>query len=205
MNRSAPLLALLLAQLLVSGCGPIVQIGAKGPPAESLLLVEATARPRPVPNASSQTVAVDLPQLPAMLQTLRLAVRISESEIKYLSAASWAETPSRQVQRLLADTLASRGLAVLDRSQASARPDATLSGTLRDFSLDVRDPGHPMVRVRYDAQLSRPGDPRPIGLRRFEASEPALDQTPAAVAAALARASNALAADLADWTATTLN
>lgn len=190
--------------LAVPGCGPLVQIGAKFPPASSLLLIEADARPAPTVAATGPTLAVELPQLPAMLQTLRLAVRISDSEIQYLAAASWAETPSRQVQRLLADTLTARGIAVVDRGHASARADAALSGTLRDFTLDVRDPLAPVVRVRYDAQVGRSGTARPLGIRRFDASERVASQQPADVAAALSRATNRMALELADWTAASL-
>lgn len=201
------LMPALVGLLMLGSCGPIVQIGAKGPPAESLLLIEADAIPVETEGAgrlNGPTIAVELPQLPSMLQTLRLAVRTDANEIQYLSAASWAETPSRLVQRLLSDTLAARGMAVIDRSQASARPDAALSGTLRDFTLDVRAPGRSVVRVRYDAQLARPGEPRPLAIRRFEASEPAASEAPADVAAALSRATNRLAADLADWAGASL-
>lgn len=197
----------LVAVLLLGSCGPIVQIGAKGPPAESLLLIEADAAPVETDGGgrlNGPTIAVELPQLPSMLQTLRLAVRTDANEIQYLSAASWAETPSRLVQRLLSDTLAARGMAVIDRSQASARPDAALSGTLRDFTLDVRSPDKSVVRVRYDAQLARPGEQRPLAIRRFEAIEPTASEAPADVAAALSRATNRLAADLADWAGATL-
>ena len=195
-------LALLIPLALLPACGPLVQIGSGRPVADSLLVIEADAKPQPAPNGLGMTLTVELPQLPAMLQTLRLPVRTSDSEIKYLAAASWAETPSRQFQRLIADTLASRGMAILDRSQAATRPTASLSGTLRDFTLDVR--ARPMVIVRYDAQLSRPGQPNPVALRRFEVTEPVADQSPANVAAALSRAANRLATDLADWTGASL-
>jgi cholesterol transport system auxiliary component len=38
-----------------------------------------------------------------------------------------------------------------------------------------------------------------VRLRRFDAVEPAFDKRPAAVAAALNRAANRVAADVADW------
>jgi len=195
---------LLLIPLLMAACGPLVQIGAGGPAAESLLVVEADANVPATPNGLGMTLTVELPQLPATLQTLRLPVRTSESEIRYLAGASWAETPSRQFQRLISDTLASRGMAILDRRQASNRPVASLSGTLRDFTLDVRDPLQPLVVVRYDAQLAKPGQREPVALRRFEAKEPVSSQNPPDVAAALGRAANRLAAEMADWASTSL-
>lgn len=191
-----------MAAFTVAGCGPLVQIGAKSPPAEALLLVEATVATAPQAQVAVKgpTLTVDLPQLPSPLQTLRVAVRTSENEIQYLTAASWAETPNRLLQRLIADTLTGRGVAVIDRSRANAVADAALSGTLREFTLDVRNPSAPMVIVRFDAQLTRAGTARPLGIRRFDASEPVRSEAPVDVAAALSRASNRLAAELANWT-----
>jgi len=197
MMRYLPLLFVLTA------CGPLVQIGAGKAPPNSLLMIEAAAKPAASPTALAMTLTVELPQTPAMMQTLRLPVRTSDSEIRYLEAASWAEAPSRQFQRLLSDTLAARGMAILDRSQAATRPVASLSGTLRDFTLDVRSA--PKVVVRYEAQLSKPGQPTPVALRRFEMTEPVSSQQPADVAAALGRAANRLAEELADWTSASLD
>lgn len=195
-RRLAPML---LSMLLLGSCGPLVQIGAKAPPAEALLLIEADVKPAAQDQVhTAPTIAVELPKLPSMLQTLRVAVRTSDNEIQYLIAASWAETPSRLVQRLLADTLSARGLAVVDRSQAGVRADATLSGALREFTLDVRGPA-PLVIVRFDAQLVQPASARPLIIRRFDASEPAASEAPVDVAAALSRATNRLAAELANW------
>ena len=124
----------------------------------------------------------------------------SATEVTYLVGAAWAEQPNRQFQRLLADTLTANGLAVVDLRQSGIAPARTLTGTLRDFGLDVRDPGNPVVRVRYDAQLAATRNPAAgVGLRRFEASVPASSQTPTAVAAALNLAANQLAAEVAAW------
>lgn len=194
------------AALMISACGPIVQIGAKTPPAQSLLLIEAdtTTAPQLQDTVKGTTLAVELPQLPSTLQTLRLAVRTSDNEIQYLPAASWAEIPSRLVQRLISDTLGNSGIVIIDRSQASARADVALSGTLREFALDVRNPSGSSVVVRFDAQLTRTGTPRPIAIRRFDASEPVRSEAPVDVAAALSRATNRLAAELSIWTSQSL-
>jgi cholesterol transport system auxiliary component len=56
-----------------------------------------------------------------------------------------------------------------------------------------------MVRVRYDAQISGPGGA--ISLRRFDAEEPVPGMQPPVVGAALNRAANRVAADVAAWVA----
>jgi cholesterol transport system auxiliary component len=193
------LLCLVPAAALV-GCGPIVQIGGNAKAPESLLTIASTATARAYagPTRLADTLAVALPTVPATLQTLRLPVTGSASEVRYLAGATWAEQPNRQFQRLLADTITANGTPVLDARQPAVSPARLLSGTLRDFGLDIS--GAPQVRVRFDAQLAAPRAPDGrVGIRRFEASEPVADQSPPAVAAALNRAANRVAAEVADW------
>ncbi|KPF67315.1 hypothetical protein IP88_12310 [alpha proteobacterium AAP81b] len=184
----------------VAACGPLVQIGGNAKPPESLLTITATASPRPYvgPSRLAETLAVAVPMVPATLQTLRLPVTSGSGEVRYLVGANWAEQPNRQFQRLLSDTIAAAGTPVLDARQPAVSPARLLSGTLRDFGLDVG--GAPVVRVRYDAQLAHPRAPDgQVGIRRFEASEAVADQSPTAVAAALNRAANRVAAEVAEW------
>jgi cholesterol transport system auxiliary component len=184
-----------------SGCGPLVQIGGNSPAPVSLLTLSATTPPAayagPVPTAAS--LAVELPAVPLILQTLRLPVTTSAIEVRYLTGAAWAEQPNRQFQRLLADTLAAKGVPVLDPRQTRTPPARTLTGTLARFGLDVSDPASPVVRVRYDAQLGASRTAPTVLLRRFDAEEPVAAQTPVAVAAALNRAANRVAVDVAAW------
>lgn len=189
------------AAFALTACGPLVQIGGNAKPPESLLTLTATATPgAPTgPVASSGTIAVEVPAVPAALQTLRLPVTTSTTEVTYLVGATWAEQPARQFQRLLADTLTAGGQAVIDTRQSNISPARTLTGTLRDFGVDARDPAAPVVRVRYDAQIAAPRAAE-VALRRFEVSEPVADTDPVTVAAALNRAANRVAAEVAGWT-----
>ena len=195
--------ACLGALALLAGCGPLVQIGGNAPVPQSLLTITATASPRAYagPARQGDTLGVELPGVPATLQTLRIPVTTSASEVSYLVGATWSEQPNKQFQRLLADTLAAAGIPVIDVRQSNLAPARRLTGTLRDFGLDVRDSAQPVVRVRYDAQLTDPRAPAALLIRRFDASEPAADQRPVAIAAALDRAANRIAADVAGWAA----
>lgn len=187
--------------LLLGSCGPLVQIGGNAAPPISLLTLVATTPPATYtgPAPTSASLAVETPAVPLPLQTLRLPVTVNTSEIRYLVGATWAEQPNRQFQRLLADTLAAKGVAVVDARQTRTPPARTLSGTLATFGLDVSDAANPVVRVRFDAQLGSNRTAPTVMLRRFDASEPARVQTPAAVAAALNRAANRVAVDVAIW------
>ncbi|WP_310497711.1 ABC-type transport auxiliary lipoprotein family protein [Sandarakinorhabdus sp.] len=185
--------------LALSGCGPLVQIGGNTPAPEALLTLSAAAVPRPYggPAAVGETLSVAVPSVPAVLQTLRLPVTTSSVETSYLAGASWAEQPARQFQRVLADTLTADGQAVIDARTGAVPAARQLTGTLRSFGLDVS--GAAVVRVRYDAQLAGPRGNGSVAIRRFDTEEPVSSQTPAAVAAALNRAANRVAADVAAW------
>jgi cholesterol transport system auxiliary component len=191
----------LMLALLLTGCGPLVQIGSTDKPPVSLLTLSATTPPAAYagPAPTSATIAVEVPAVPLPLQTLRLPVTTSAIEVRYLTGATWAEQPNRQFQRLLADTLAGKGVPVLDPRQTRTPPARTLTGTLSRFGLDVSDPASPVVRVRYDAQLGASRTAPTVMLRRFDAEEPVAAQTPVAVAAALNRAANRVAVDVAAW------
>ena len=196
MMRLIPTLA---ATLLLAGCGPLVQVGGNVPAPAALLVLRADAPPPEWagPAALGDTLAVAVPDVPAELQTLRLPVQVSGASVQYLAGANWAEQPSRQFQRLLADTLAGAGVPVLDTRSGSVAPARQLTGHLREFGLDVR--GAPVVRVRYDAQLAGPRGAGTVALRSFVAEEKVASQQPAAVAAALNRAANRLASEVAVW------
>jgi cholesterol transport system auxiliary component len=191
-----PVFALLLA---LAACGPIVQIGGNEKPPQALLTLNATATPRPYagPGALGPTIAVDVPRVPMTLQTVRLPVTTSATDVSFLVGATWAEQPNRQFQQLLVDTLSADGQSVINRRETVVQPARVISGTLRTFGLDVSNPGAAVVRVRYDAQLTANG--AVVSLRRFDAVQPVTSQSPSAVAAALNLAANAVAAEVSDW------
>jgi len=195
MQRFAPI----IAALALAGCGPLVQVGGNAPAPDALLVLRADAPPPQWagPTAVGDTLAVAIPDVPAELQTLRLPVQLTSATVQYLAGASWAEQPNRQFQRLLADTLAGAGVAMLDTRSGGVAPARALSGHLREFGLDVR--GAPVVRVRYDAQLAGPRGAGTVALRSFVAEEKVASQQPAVVAAALNRAANRLAGEVAAW------
>ncbi len=193
------------AALLLAGCGgPLVQIGGGGEPPGALLTLRSAAPPVSSARVDpGNTLTILAPIVPGTLQTLRLPVLTSETEVQYLKEANWVEQPSRLFQRLLADTLASRaGVTIVSDRQSDIAAARRLSGQLLEFGLDARDPSRPQVRVRFDATLTgRAGALH--AQRRFETTQPVTAQTPSEVGAALNAAANTLAADVASWVSAT--
>ena len=187
----------------LAACGPLVQIGGNAKAPASLLALRATAAPLTTTTTTTDpkaTVLVLVPAVPGMLQTLRIPVLTSDTTVEYLTGATWAEQPNREFQHVLADTIAAKGIPVLDPRQSTAASGRTLSGALLDFSLDVRNPASAVVRVRFDAALTGVGK-TPFAIRRFDATAPVVSQNPTDVAIALNTAANQVAADVAAWIA----
>ncbi len=192
------LASLVAASLALAACGPLVQIGGNDTPPDALLTLRSNPAATPAQTADpTRTLLIDEPSVPGALQTLRLPVTVSDTEIQYLKAANWIEQPSELFQHLLADTIGARGgLLVLSDHQSSVPAARRLNGQLLEFGLDVR--GTPQVRVRYDALLTG-ADSQALAARRFEATQPVAAQDPTTVGAALNTAANKVAEEVADW------
>jgi cholesterol transport system auxiliary component len=193
MTRIARPLAALLATGLLAGC---ISFGEKPPAA--LMSLSPDAR---VPVGQAKTtddkhaVSVAIPALPSALRNQRIAVQ-SGTAFAYLPKAAWADTPAHLFRDVLAETIeAKTGRFVPDQRNAAITPDTRLGGTLAAFQLLG---GQGKVQVTFDATLAHAGSDK-IATRRFEATEPVSGTDPASVDAALNRAANAVASDVADW------
>ncbi len=191
--RIARGLAALFPALALAGC---LSLGAE-PPA-SLLNLTAEAR-APVGSETSGTrenaLAVEEPQVPAEIDVLRVPVRVSDTELAYLKDAVWVDKPARLFRRMLAETLRMRtSRLVIDSDDPSLFAESHLRGTLREFGYDA---SRSAVIVRFDA--IRQGASGAVETQRFEVVEEGVLAKPAPVGAALNRASNEVARQVADW------
>lgn len=186
--------ALIALPLVLSGC-----ISLGGDPPESLLTLSSEARTpvgAGVAAGPDRTVIAVLPiDSPAKLDVLRVPVAVSDTELAYLQEAFWVEKPARLFRGLLGETLRARGNAlVLDSDETVALANVTLRGNLIDMGYVAQDSA---VVVRFDAiRIDGAGT---ATTRRFEARETGVPAEGRAVGAAINRAANTVAADVADW------
>lgn len=181
----------LLATL--SGC---ISLGDK-PPKQLLSLTSDAKVPAGQAKVTrdTQAVSVALPALPPALRNNRIAVQ-SGGAFAYLPKSAWVDTPAGLFRGVLAETIEARtGRFVPDQRNGAITPDTRLAGTLSAFQLLG---GQGRVLVIYDATISRSGSDE-IRTRRFEATAPVGEEDAASVSAALNRAANAVAGDVADW------
>lgn len=191
----------LLLLLLLSACGPIVQVGRPAPPPPALFVLTpppgtaVAAGVEPVDPA--RAISVLAFNAPSMLATVRLPVMTDATSVTYLKDAQWAEPPARLIGRLIEQRLAGVGVAVIDRRVTGRAAASVLGGTLRAFQVDVGS-GAPRVVVRLDATLAGPGGTR---LRSFEREVPLARVDGTEAARAFNQAANLVAGDLVAWVA----
>lgn len=189
--RRSLLSAALLASL--AGC---VSLGPK-PPEELMSLTSDATVPAGQAKVTSdrQALTIMLPALPAELRNQRIAVQ-SGTSFAYLPKAGWVDMPNHMFRAVLAETVeAKTGRFVPDQRNPAITPNTRLGGTLAAFQLLG---GQGKVLVIFDATISHSGSDE-LQARRFEATEPVGSADPANVTAALNRAANAVASDVADW------
>jgi cholesterol transport system auxiliary component len=184
--------------LALSGCslGGMLGGGGKAPTTLVTLTPEAAEPATLVRSAAaSQAVTVMVPTVPKELAAVRVPVQVNYVDVQYVTNVQLVDTPDRLFQRLLSETIRrTTNRVVLDPNQASLDPGLVVTGMLQRFGYDA---GSGQVVVTYDASLSTAGGNR-VETRRFTASAPA-DGTAATVPAALNRAANQVALDVAKW------
>jgi cholesterol transport system auxiliary component len=180
------------AALLLAGC---ISFGPKVP--DTLLSLTSEAPPAPGAGTSgtlASAIVVLEPEAGQRLDVQRVPVQVDAANVAYLKNAMWVERPARLLQRLIAETIRGRdGRLVLDADPA-ADTAIRLSGRLLEMGYDARTAS---AVVRFDAVRERP-DGR-IDTRRFESIVAGVQAEAGPVGAALNRAANDVARQVADW------
>lgn len=181
-----------LAALLLAGC---VNLGGPKVP-DTLLSLTPEAAAAPGTGASgtlSSAVVVLQPGAARRLDVQRVPVQVDEANVAYLKNAMWVERPARLLQRLIAETIRARsGRLVLD-DDPGADAAVRLSGELLDMGFDARTSS---AVIRLDVVREQSGR---IDTRRFESVVPGVAAKAEPVGAALNRAANDIARQVADW------
>jgi cholesterol transport system auxiliary component len=181
------------ALLALGGC---VSFGGKAPKTLMTLTTSAAVPTETVRQASDDnTVLILTPTATAAVATVRIPVYDGATMLSYVADGAWNEPPARAIQRLLSETVTARtAKVVLDPRQFGASPAMRLSGQLQRFGID---PGAMQAVVIFDAQLSRAAGK--VETRRFVAKSPVATIDAPQSGAALNRAANDVAAQVADW------
>ncbi|MEO7747813.1 MAG: ABC-type transport auxiliary lipoprotein family protein [Sphingomicrobium sp.] len=181
----------------LGGCSLGGLLGGGKPPTTLQTLTPEAPDPGAITRAANagQTVTISTPSTAKELRTVRVPVQITPTDIQYVTGLQWIDTPDRLFQELVAETVRrTTGRVVLDPRQSTLDPGLQVTGALQEFGYNASSR---QVMVRYDASLSTEGGTR-VETRRFTATAPA-DGTGPSVGAALNRAANQVALDVARW------
>lgn len=194
----APLLRLasLATVLLLGGCSLL-------PEAE---VVQIYLLPSPQAQASSQprltkSLGIARPLSSLTLESTRIAVVPQGSEISNYKGARWSDpVPSLLRDHLLEAFQRDGRFPALSSTSQHLQSDYVLTGNLLAFQSEYRN-GKPEATIRLDARLVHTLSQRVIASRSFSVRQPSQDVAVPAVVQAFGQASDQIAAQLIDWTA----
>lgn len=195
-----PLLRLLPATLLALPLAGCISFGPKPPPTLMTIHSAQVVQPGAARTGDdSKAVAVATPTAEPTLMTQRVMVQSGDNSVAYLKDALWAAAPTALMRNVLAETImAKTGRIVPEQRMLSLQPDTRLSGKLVAFGLD--GPGM-AVMVTFEGTIMHAGSNQ-VETRRFSARLPVSAEDAATVGAALDKAANQVAGEVADWIGT---
>ncbi|WP_256643443.1 ABC-type transport auxiliary lipoprotein family protein [Stenotrophomonas sp. 9(2022)] len=152
------------------------------------------------PQADWQLV-VSKPSAARMVDSPRINVRPTPSELEIYKGASWAQPATDIIEDTLLrgfeDSGRLRGVA---RTAAGIRADYKLATDIRRFESDYQGQATPTVVIEVNAKLIHTTDQRVVADRTFRQAQPVGSTDVAAVAAAFERGLQQLAQDVVGWT-----
>ena len=191
-------LTLLLACLALSGCSALAALDQAATPLD----VHELRGPSQVPDARSTSplhLSVELPSTGGAIETDRILVRTSPTQIAYLPDARWSAPAPRMLQTAMVETfLRADAFAFVGQRPLGPSGDLALVTTLLDFGAEVAGEGA-RVEITLVARLVRERDATILSRRTFRRTVPVPDTSSAAILAGYAAAADAVLGDLAAW------
>jgi len=172
------------------------------PKAESPDIYRLPSTPLPHDSAPgvNWSLRVDTPNAERMIDSSRIAVLPQGNVVSVYQGARWSDTGTTLLRNRIIDGFRDNGrIAGLSSDESSLQADYSLAGDLRSFQ-SVYENGQPVVVIRFDARLVRNSGLRIVASHRFDITQPVGGTSVPQVVAAFGQASDALAAQLVNWT-----
>ncbi|MGF9691504.1 ABC-type transport auxiliary lipoprotein family protein [Rhizobium sp. 0TCS1.26] len=187
---SKALIALPLIALLLAGCGS----KANNDTFDLSITPMANA-----PTAKSRQILVTEPTALKSLDSEQVVVRVSASEIQYLSKSQWGDRLPRMVQSKLVEAFENTGkLAGVGKPGQGLAIDYQVVTDIRAFEVDTS--GADVAHVQISAKILNDRNGTVRAQRVFEASVPVRGADNAQFVAAINRAFAQVGAEIVDWT-----
>lgn len=166
--RRSHIAILLALSVVAAGCGQLIP---QGPAADLYNLTPKSTFPQNLPTVDWQLV-VEEPIAAGGLDTDRIALRPSPTELKYFAGSRWAERAPRMVQTLLVESFENTGrIMAVGRQVIGLRSDFNLKTELREFQAEYFEgtQAPPQIRVRINAKIVAQPRQAIVGSKTFEA------------------------------------
>jgi cholesterol transport system auxiliary component len=183
---------------LLSGCS-ILGSGDKNPVTLYSPAVQVKVDPS-WPQVAWQLVLAK-PSAARMVDSPRINVRPTPSELEIYRGASWAQPATDMIEDTLLRGFEDSGrINGVARTAAGIRADYKLSTDIRRFESDYQGQATPTVVIELNAKLIHVADQRVVADRTFRQAQPVGSTDVPAVAAAFERGLQQIAQDVVGWT-----
>ncbi len=146
-------------------------------------------------------LAISHPEAARMIDTLRIAVRPTPGELEVYKGASWAKTPSDQLQDTVLHALEdSHKIPAVARQGTGMAADYTLLSEVRRFEADYAGGAVPSAIIEVNVKLLQATDQDVVATQTVRQSIPASGTVTGTVSQAFNTALGAIAHDIAGWT-----
>ena len=184
--------------LALAGCASLLGVG----PAPHLYRVTPKSTyPANLPHPAAQLL-VDVPLVPAGLDTSRIALTRSAVSIDYFADSEWTARVPLLVQTALLESFEnSKTITVIDRESVGLRADFILMTEIRHFEA-IYDSSNeaPNVRVEIIARLVSPSERAIVAQASFEQRHPASANEIPQIVLAFDEALGGVMEDIIVWT-----
>jgi cholesterol transport system auxiliary component len=184
--------------LALAGCASLLGVG----PAPHLYRVTPKSTyPANLPHPAAQLL-VDVPLVPAGLDTSRIALTRSAVSIDYFADSEWTARVPLLVQTALLQSFEnSKTITAIDRESVGLRADFILMTEIRHFEA-IYDSSNeaPNVRVEIIARLVSPSDRAIVAQASFEQRHPASANEIPQIVLAFDEALGGVMEDIIVWT-----
>jgi cholesterol transport system auxiliary component len=189
-------LATMVVPVLLAGCSIVG--GSKEP------ATVYAPDPRVSPDASWPRVTWQLeiarPDAARSVDSLRIAVRPTPGELQVYKGASWAKTPSEQLQAVVQRALEDSGkIESVAAKGSGVAADYTLLMELRRYESDYAGQAVPAATIEVNAKLLHAPDQAIVASHTFLQADAAAATDTASVASAFGTALGTVGHDIAGW------
>jgi len=192
----------IMALLLVAGCNGLLPTG----PAPDLYSLTPKSTFDQSMSVVNWQLVIEEPLAAGGLDTTRIAVRPTPTELKYYADARWIERAPRMIQTLMVESFENSGsIVAVGRQTIGLRSDFNLKTELREFQAEYFDgvDRAPEVRVRLNVKIVRQPDQGIIASRSFERVVKANERDIRKVVEAFDLALGRVLKELVNWCLTT--